>query len=234
MVISELRCLQCGRCCKHFSFFTHMNREEWKVVYRHVMDEQEGLMHVKYLERGSGRFITRTYRPRLEDIESETKRWPFKTDANEFILCPFLAFDYTGAVYYCAIHEIKPQTCREFICAGSTRYGREMEYCSPCWIDGFDAKERPPALRDGSKPCEKGTGCKDFTHRIRFFLAYRKHHPGDEKNDGHARYLRGLVEACEASFSKELKERGMEKASVEQNLDELETLKKALEDKVSW
>ena len=72
-------------------------------------------------------FIARKYEPMLEDFEGINKRWPFKKDGKEFIQCPFFTFDYKNAVYYCTIQEIKPNTCTEFFCNASERYGRVAE-----------------------------------------------------------------------------------------------------------
>ncbi|MBD3186514.1 hypothetical protein GF325_06785 [Candidatus Bathyarchaeota archaeon] len=189
------QCIQCGKCCKHFSFFSHVRQVEWTAIVERVNEERDGILIVQYVSKNIGGLIPRMYLPRAEDMEPASTAWPFKMTTETFVSCPFFQFDIHHGLHYCSIHDIKPRTCREFTCSQpSPGYGTVPEYCIHCWIEGFKPNRFPSDCLDGSFPCEKGHGCPDLPHRLRWFLAYAARHPSDPRNPRAAVRLLEIVD----------------------------------------
>jgi len=195
----------------------------------HVKMHLDGRIHVWQLDRGVQRFILKEFSPTLDDIDANSRSELFHSPGNAFTLCPFFRFDFDDAAFSCDIHgPVQPRACTSFFCAGSGRFGVEMEYCNPCWIQ--DADTTVPGLNPLEKipPCEIGNGCRDITYRILFFLAYAKRHHRDPGLPDHALYLLGLMEKNEATFTSELKNKGLDPRDILANVEPLVELKQML------
>lgn len=223
---STSTCIRCGRCCKHFSVFGRVTRDEWPRLLDHVMACNGDRLRVWQLDRGLQRFVARDLALSLNDIKPGSGSELFHPRNNVFNRCPFLHFDFNDAAFSCEIHGlIKPRECISFYCEGSDRFGVEMEYCDPCWIHDVETNMLGTDHEDKTPPCEIGKGCRDFTHRILFFLAYAKRHPVDPILESHALYLLDLIEKNNAAFAIELESKGLDLEAIQANLGPLAELK---------
>lgn len=211
-------CIQCGRCCKHFSFFAHLNANDWDTLRDYIETTYGGLIYVKYLDASVQRFIARGFEL------GETHGWVCHPENNAFVQCPFFLFNPDTAMHYCEIHEIKPNVCKDFYCNGSSRYGREIEYCNPCWVEDIPEVELPENLRNGIPPCENGLGCKDFLHRIRFFIAHANYHNDDTLVSTRATKLLKILEKNKKQFVLELERMNISKDAITETLKEWDEL----------
>jgi hypothetical protein len=222
-------CIRCGRCCQHFSFFAHVNREEWTRVLDHVKTHHDGRMRVWQLDGGLQRFILKEFSPTEADIEINSGSELFHPPGNAFTICPFFFFDFDDGAFSCEIHgPTQPRACTSFFCGGSDRFGVEMEYCDPCWIEDADDGVLGADHREKTPPCEIGKGCRDFTYRILFFLAYTQRHPRNPGLTSHASYLLTLIGINEETFASELISKGLDSRAVQSNLEPLAVLKNIL------
>jgi Fe-S-cluster containining protein len=169
-------CKRCGLCCYHFSFFNHLDNADWQRVVQHASSVLDGQLVVRRLDARMQRFLPRTYPVDGEGTSDAAKIELARPPANEFTLCPFLAFDHEEGIFACTIHEFNARACRSFHCNGGLALGIEMELCTACWVDDFDPADLGPPYHKGERPCEQGLGCREFEHRVLFFVAYATRH----------------------------------------------------------
>lgn len=109
--MEDFRCIQCGRCCRFLDYrkeLTHDDYLFWQSLGRTDILERVGLI------RQSGEIVSYVI-------------WidPFTRRVMES--CPWLKKDSEHNRYFCRIHEVRPEICRQY---PGTRKHAQMTGCS--------------------------------------------------------------------------------------------------------
>ena len=186
--INNSSCNNCGECCMRNPSMELINEEEWKKILIFINKNYNGELHVKDFNPTINRYLTLSFKPKLEDFSFSSSSKLFCILDNDENPCPFLDFDIIEAKYYCTIQIIKPETCVNWFCEplGSVdnefhdcvlNYGQYLEYplCEECQEYGID-EENPRKIGEPTE-CEMGEECFYLERRVRYFLRYAKNNP---------------------------------------------------------
>ncbi|MHA1682745.1 MAG: hypothetical protein ACTSUE_17530 [Promethearchaeota archaeon] len=216
-------CKRCGNCCDSFQMFDFVSRDEWKRIVTFVGENYGGHLCVSQFDPILQRYTSRMHIPRDVDIEPWSGCDYFNPLGGKGLIhfpCPFFYFDFQEGIYTCRIQDIKPEVCNTYLCRAENAFGSDPEYCRRCWCESGDVKP--------TRPCEVGDGCRDFFHRVQFFIAFARKHPSSPGIKERAEYFSSLVEKNKYKFRGEMERDNFRIDSIELNLSFLDDFAVAL------